>query len=232
MSEPDPEVYDKELVFMPYRKSLRFVEDLVCAEAGFGASVLDLMCGTGYLLNQINKDRRDLNLVGVDIDRTNLDYAQRKYDTIPCITFRVGDVLRLEEKKEYDVVMCTGAMHHLEYRDQGDLPRKMASVAKQKGICIVSDCYVDDYNNEIERKLAAKRLGYEYSLETIKNGAPKEVVIECVNILGNDILGDEFKTSLKKRLLFFEGLFDDVQTFKTWPDHESEYGDYITVCRK
>ena len=47
----------------------------------------------------------------------------------------------------------------------------------------------------------------------------------------NDVLMKEFKTSLRKRLLIFEKYFAVVDTMKTWPAIESDYGDYISILR-
>ena len=69
--------------------------------------------------------------------------------------------------------------------------------------------------------------------ETIKNSAPDEVVAATVDILYNDVMMDgEFKDSLKKRLPIFEKYFKNVEVIKTWPDFDSEHGDYIMICRK
>ncbi|MBU1111527.1 MAG: hypothetical protein KJ896_02000, partial [Nanoarchaeota archaeon] len=109
--------------------------------------------------------------------------------------------------------------------------KRMASMVKPEGIVLVSDCYVDDYLDETERKVAAAKLGYEYLRATILNGAPQQVVEETIDILSNDVLMKEFKTSLRKRAEVFNRVFGDVLTIKNWPNFESEYGDYVSICR-
>jgi hypothetical protein len=107
----------------------------------------------------------------------------------------------------------------------------MASIAKPGGFVLISDCYIDDYSNETQRQVAAAKLGYEYLRETIQNGAPQPVVKATIEILWNDVLMKEYKTSMKKRKSIFESIFYNVETLKTWPVFESEYGDYISICR-
>lgn len=99
------------------------------------------------------------------------------------------------------------------------------------GFGIISDCYIDSYANEIERKLAATRLGYEYLKETIRNGSPDSVTAVTADILRNDVLGIEFKTALAHRLPIFMKLFEDVETFKIWPNEQTEFGDFVTVLK-
>ena len=79
-------------------------------------------------------------------------------------------------------------------------------------------------------KTAAK-LGYEYVRETIQNGAPPAVIEAALDILRSDVMGEEFKTSLRKRSQIFGRVFQSIQTFKTWPEPQLRYGDYISVCR-
>ena len=73
---PPAEVYERELVFMPYKKSLAAVCNSVCTKAPQNGKVLDLMSGPGYLLNQIKSRRPDLTLKGVDIEPSYIDYAR------------------------------------------------------------------------------------------------------------------------------------------------------------
>jgi 2-polyprenyl-3-methyl-5-hydroxy-6-metoxy-1,4-benzoquinol methylase len=190
--------------------------------------LLDLMCGPGYLLGKISSIRKDLLLQGVDISYNYIDYAKKRYHGI---NFEIGNVRLYEPKKRFDMVVCTGALHHIPYEKQSSLIDRMVSMTKPGGRCIISDCYIDDYSDEIGRKLAAAKLGYEYLKETMKNGAPKEIIASLIDILQNDVMMDEFKTSLKKRLSLLEKVFKIVKVLKTWPETESQYGDYCILLK-
>lgn len=226
---PDSKIYEQELRYMPYRDSLQKVLDYICKNAPANGTLLDLMCGPGYLLGKIASKRKDLKLNGVDIDKRYINFSRKKY---PRIDFEMGNVLSWKSKELFDVVICTGSLHHIPYNQQKNAVKKMASLVKPEGFAIISDCYVDDYSNETERKLAAAKLGYEYLRETIQNGANQQVIESTIDILWNDVLIKEFKISLKKRLPIFERIFGRVETLKTWPKFKSEYGDYISICRK
>jgi hypothetical protein len=108
---------------------------------------------------------------------------------------------------------------------------KISKSLKEDGFCIVADPYTDDYSNENERKLAASKLGYEYITATIKNRADEDIVKATIDILHNDVMGFEFKTSLKKLEPVFHKFFRKVDITKTWPQEDSEYGDYFIVLR-
>ncbi len=228
---PSPEVYEKELSFMPYKDSLAKVLGIISSQTPVNGSLLDLMCGPGYLLGQIAAQRTDLSLHGVDFDKRYVDYAKKHY---PIIDFQMGDALTWKPIQPFDAVICTGALHHIPYEKQAGVVERMASMVKPDGFCIVSDCYIDDYSREVERRLAAAKLGDEYLRETKQNGAPDEVIEELINIRYNDVMMHEFKTSLEKRLPIFGKNFKEVEVHKTWPDTNAlqGYGDYVVVCRK
>lgn len=225
---PPSQVYEQELKFMPYKKSLKRVEETIVSQMPHNGSLLDLMSGPGYLLGRIARRRPDLSLRGVDLDQEYIRHAQERY---PKISFSVGDVLNWKHKGSFDAVICTGALHHIPYRQQEKVVRRISSMILPGGFGIVSDCYVDDFSNETERQLAAAKLGYEYLRETIENGAPKKVIEATADILSNDILMAEFKTSIAKRTPIFKKYFQQVKTFRTWPTKSSGYGDYITILK-
>jgi 2-polyprenyl-3-methyl-5-hydroxy-6-metoxy-1,4-benzoquinol methylase len=228
-SLPPPETYEGELAYMPYKDSLKAVEDVICSRAPKGGRLLDLMCGPGYLLGRIAERRGDLTLYGVDLDKEYIEYARRKYSGL---RLGVGDVLDRSGGSDFDVVICTGAVHHLPYKRQEEFIKNFSSFIKWEGFGLISDCYVDDYDSEKERKLAAAKLGYEYLRETIGNGAPDDVVAATAEILCNDVMKEEFKTSLAKRIPLFRKYFGKVELFKTWPCEDTEYGDYYVVLER
>ena len=227
MKLPESELYEKSLRYWPYKKALRIVTEYIVNRAPEHGSLLDIMCGPGYLLGEIVKKRKDLQLTGVDIDKR---YVTHGRETYPDTSFIKGDVLRWRPKSRFDIVVCTGALHHISYGNQELAVSNISTMVKPGGFAIISDCYIDDYSDEIERKLAAEKLGHEYLIATIRNNAPNKVIAWTVGILSNDVLKKEFKTSLAKRLPVIKKHFGSVKTFKTWPEAESEYGDYIHIC--
>ena len=142
-----------------------------------------------------------------------------------------------------DVVICTAGLHHIPYEKQEEFVYKLHRLTDfdKQGFAIVADPYIDDYdrNYEKERKLAAAKLGYEYLLATMKNGAPNHIISACIDIMHNDIMRDEYKTAAYYARNIFFHYFNDIEMHQTWPkeeaknithaDFKSEYGDYYFV---
>jgi 2-polyprenyl-3-methyl-5-hydroxy-6-metoxy-1,4-benzoquinol methylase len=225
---PESELYEEELRYMPYRDSIKRVVDYICANSPEGSSMLDMMCGPGYLLGKVFERRKDMELKGVDIDDRYITYSSRKY---PDINFEVGDILFWDARTQYEAVVCTGALHHIQYEYQKTAVERMSRMVKPGGFAIISDCYIDDYADEPQRRYAARKLGLEYMKDTALNGAPDHIIDGTIKIMENDIAMKEFKTSLSKRIPILKGIFREVDTLKVWPSVQSQYGDYISICR-
>ncbi|MDP1884472.1 MAG: class I SAM-dependent methyltransferase [Candidatus Moranbacteria bacterium] len=225
---PTPKIYEQEYTYMPWGILISAVLDIIKARAPLGGGVIDLMCGTGYLLGEIKKSRSDLILEGIDKDNGFIHYAQKKHPTIP---FRIANVLSWSPAGKYDLVLCTGALHHLPYADQIPFLEKIPACLTRDGFAILADTYIDDYSSGQERKQAAAKLGCEYLLATIENDAPKKITQAAVDILCNDVMGFEFKTSIEKMRPAFKRLFSKVEIKKTWPKSATAYGDYYCICR-
>ena len=226
---PKSEIYEQEFEYMSWGIAVRKVLETIKHNAPKNGNILDLMCGPGYLLGELSKKRNDLLLEGVDISDEFIQHAQNKY---PNISFYVGDVLSWQTTKKYDVVACTAGIHHLPYDKQEWFLKSISQLLKPNGFAIFADPYIDDYFNETERKQAAAKLGYEYLATTINNGGSHDVISAAVDVLYNDVMWFEYKTSVKKLEPIFKKLFSEVEINKTWPEKNSWYGDYYVVCKK
>ena len=71
---PHPDTYEQELLYMPWKRMTKEVAETVCRMVRHKSNILDLMCGTGYLLGQIKLCRPDLNLWGVDLNNDFVKY--------------------------------------------------------------------------------------------------------------------------------------------------------------
>ena len=228
MKMPEAKIYAEGLKYWPYRASLQYVLGYVSKWSPPEATVTDLMCGTGDLLGKLAELRPDLNLAGVDINKEYVEYGNKTY---PSVRFVQGDVLDTVVRNS-DVVLCTGSLHHVPYEQQEQAIINIAAAMKRDGFAVIADCYIDDYNGEHERRLAAAELGYAYLRATIENGAPADVLGWTADILRNDVCMDEFKTSIKKRLPLFKKHFREVEQDCLWPlpSAKANYGDYAHVC--
>jgi SAM-dependent methyltransferase len=226
---PTAEVYEKEFTYMPWGRLVVEVEKFVLTNAPKGAKVLDLLCGPGYLLGKLQKQRNDIAYLGVDLETGFIEHARKLY---PSINFEVADAARWESDQNYDVILCTAGLHHLPYQQQEPFIEKISKLLKPGGFAIIGDPYIDDYVNETERKLAGAKLGYEYLDVTIKNGGTDDVIKAAIDVMSNDVLLVEYKSSVKKIKPLFEKYFDIVEMHKTWPRENTGYGDYWFLLKK
>jgi len=214
---------------MPWGILVREIIEYVVENVPQGGTVLDLLCGTGYLLGELQQKRPDISFVGVDLESEFIEYAKKRY---PGIGFVVGDAMTWGGDRTFDSVLCTGGLHHLSYEKQEEFIRKISQLVKPEGFAIVGDPYIDSYTNENERKAAATKLGNEYLAATMHNGAPDDVIKATASLIENDVLLVEFKDSLENVEPYFKKAFSSVEKHKTWPKADTQYGDYYFVLRK
>ena len=224
-----PEVYDLSLKYFPHGCLLDRVAEFIVGKAPKNGRILDLMCGTGCLLGKIKEKRKDLISVGVDIDTEYINFAKSRYDGIEFI---IGDVLQWQTPHKSDFVICTGGIHHIPYEKQAPFLHTIPSMLKPDGIFIYGDSFIDDYDNERERRAAAVKLGYAYFKETKKRGAPNVILDATRDILCNDVNGLEFKISLNMAREIVGEIFNEIQVLKIWPKEYAPYGDCIIIAKE
>jgi len=73
-----------------------------------GASVLDVGCGLGGLLDYFARVGRRVEYVGVDISAKMIEAARERH---PGATFEVRDVLASPPARQFDFVICSGTLN-------------------------------------------------------------------------------------------------------------------------
>jgi 2-polyprenyl-3-methyl-5-hydroxy-6-metoxy-1,4-benzoquinol methylase len=225
---PISKVYEDLSIYSPWNLTLNNVLNFIKQNSQAKSKVLDLMCGTGFLLNRIKIERPDLALYGFDSNKDFISFATKSY---PNIEFSEKDVFNMVEDIKFDIIICTGGTHHLEDEKKMSFLNLIKKSLNPDGVAIIADPYIADFTNESERKLAAAELGYEYLLYAINKQANIEVIKECIEIMKNDILFIEYKSSISKFKPILEEVFSDIKFIKSWPENKSEFGDYYFICK-
>jgi 2-polyprenyl-3-methyl-5-hydroxy-6-metoxy-1,4-benzoquinol methylase len=223
---PSSETYEKEYHHFPWKTIINKSIYFVVKNAPKNGKVLDLMCGTGYILNKIKQQRPDLELIGIDISSEFISFAKKNYAGIDFIE---QNALDWNSNNEFDIIVCTGGIHHIKYNKQELITEKISKALKKNGKAIFADPFISDYSNEEERKLKAVELGSEYIKATLKTNPTQDVLNASIDIMRNDVLGLEYKTSLKKLKPVYKKYFSKIEIIKTWPEEETEYGDYLII---
>lgn len=108
------------------RRVLRAVADLGGAEA----SVLDIGSGGGGFLSRAARLAPGAKLIGLDISRVALRFAQSAAP--PCVHFVIGDARRLPMRSSsVDVATCSLFLHHFDPHDVRAILAEMARVARR-----------------------------------------------------------------------------------------------------
>jgi ubiquinone/menaquinone biosynthesis C-methylase UbiE len=247
---PDPKTYEEEMKYFPWGQLIDQVAEYVIKNAPQNGRAIDLMCGPGYLMGLIKERRPDLDVWGFDINEGFLDHAHQHYPNVHLI---LADILKSEIVVPFDVVICTGGLHHLPYDKQPELLVKICNAMKDDGFAIIADPCIGPYWGEQLRRCKAVELGSEYLIATIRNKAPDDVLKAAVDIIANDVLGYEYKNSARNLWQMLNDYFELYRVRRIWPPKNpfernmerdvviksdtslpfgEGYGDYVFVVKK
>jgi len=102
-----------------------------------GMKVLDVGCGSGRLLSELN--RHKINYLGVDFSQVLLEQAKKHF---PHRKFLLRDVTKEEGWQrigQYDALFCLGVLHHLPDRQsQHEVLKQMFLHTKPEGFIMIS----------------------------------------------------------------------------------------------
>ena len=110
--------------------------------------LLDVGCGTGNLLLEINKNSKDSILYGIDLSPKMIQIAKSKSENSKNISFKIGSGDKLPyESNFFDYVICSHSLHHHPNPEKSLI--EINRVLKPEGTLIV----VDGFTNGILRKI-------------------------------------------------------------------------------
>lgn len=225
---PTPETYELEYDFWPWGTLLSKTADLVAKITPPRGLVVDLMCGTGYLLHQIHRRRPDLRLCGCDISVPYVQYAQRRY---PEANVVVHDALLYRPPGAVSTAICTAGIHHLERDMQPELLKKIADLMADDGQLVVGEELIPEHGDLIGRKLAVIALSSRLLSYATERSAPDAVLEAATDVLCNDLLErGEYKLTLSGVCDLLSRRFRIETQDHIWPADQSDSGDYVFLC--
>lgn len=74
------------------------------------STVIDVGCGVGTLLSEINGKKQNIKLSGIDISKKGLKLAKKN---LPTVTLYNLDITKDYLKKEFDLTICSEVLEHL-----------------------------------------------------------------------------------------------------------------------
>lgn len=103
-----------------------------------GGKILDLGCGYGLLANLIALKNPDTSVVGIDLKASRIRVARRSAVNRDNVRFLLGAVEEIE-MGEYDVVVMTDVLHHLDDAKANTLLKTISSGLSGDGLLAILD---------------------------------------------------------------------------------------------
>ncbi len=227
---PSPAVYEKEYSYWPWGRLLSSVADWVSDNAPRNAFVVDYMCGTGFLLNEIASRRPDLSVMGCDISQSYVEYGKSVYCNLNVV---MAGALTFEPSSPVDIAICTAGLHHLPRNDQPTFLEKLSRELSDEGFVLLGEEVIREYDTEDARKQAVLELFTSLMSHLDQRDAPIEVIDAAVKTFVNDWYErGEYKVSQPECERMLRPFFEVISTRQTWTDGSDHFGDFLFLCRK
>lgn len=158
-----PKVYDEMMIHVNYKRWAKYVYTILKKEHFKNGTLLDIGCGTGEFIKQMQKYNYDLN--GCDSSNEMIDIARKK---LPHIDFHYSALPLLFEipDNEYNIMLCLfDTMNYLQ--DESVLTNSLQNICqkiKSPGIFIfdvVTKSYCEQhFQNYSENEVLEKKTAY------------------------------------------------------------------------
>jgi SAM-dependent methyltransferase len=116
-----------------FRSRNRLIIQLLTKHFAQARSVLEVGCGTGFVLSGISEARPELEVVGSELHPEGLAFAQRR---LPKADLYQMDARHIPFQSEFDVVLALDVIEHIE--DDEAVIAEMFKAARPGGGAIVS----------------------------------------------------------------------------------------------
>jgi len=116
-----------------FRSRNRLVIQLLTKHFAHARSLLEVGCGTGFIISGVNDARSELELVGSDLHPAGLAFAQRR---LPDADLYQMDARHIPFDSEFDVVLALDVIEHI--REDEAVLAQIFKAVKPGGGAIVS----------------------------------------------------------------------------------------------
>ncbi|MCD6590651.1 MAG: class I SAM-dependent methyltransferase [Candidatus Aenigmarchaeota archaeon] len=184
-------------------RSLIFPFGLIMNEIPDRGNMLDVGSGHGTFPLYVAKRKRDLSVLGVEMDRRRVLIAREKAKGLKNVKFVCSDFRVFEVRGKFNVVACLDVLHHIPKVSHTEVIRKIYKLLKPNGVFILV---------EIDTRPLPKYL-WNYVHDFV-----------FTRSLNMNYVGRGEIASLVKSCGFSISSVKDASTFL--------YGRYMLVCRK
>ncbi len=126
--------------------------------------VLDIGCGNGALTYDVA--RKAKYVYGIDINAKNIEYARQKYNA-DNITYIIGDATEYKFNEDFDVIILSNVLEHIEKRNEFLLKIRDLSDTFLIRVPMINRDWVVLYKKELGLPYMSDPTHYtEYTLES------------------------------------------------------------------
>ena len=103
--------------------------------SGIPKNILDFGCGDGLMTEEINLKFPSTKMYGTDNSGESIEIAEKKH---PHITFKTTtNNLHMFEKNMFEVIVCAGVFHHIQFSEHKDYISEITRVLKPGGVFVM-----------------------------------------------------------------------------------------------
>jgi ubiquinone/menaquinone biosynthesis C-methylase UbiE len=172
-------------------------------EAGEGAKIMDLGCGTGNLIAHLLERCPGAKIYGVDPSMNMIEVSASRFAGEPRVNISLGDGTRVDFLSEqFDYVVSNIALHHVFPELRGRCAGEIARVLKPGGILVYSDMFAEVSGDAEDparcRDVVEKMVAY--SLHNLDIGAYEKMLFLLEQIPKHIRMEGEYMTTVDEWL--------------------------------
>lgn len=120
--------------------------------------ILEVACGPGFLSYIMAQQYPSITVLGTDISKQLIRYAQKRNGSLPNLKYAVRDAYALPDNdSEYDLVICNASLHH--FAKPAALITEMLRVTREGGKVYIFDLTRDMPEEYFEQLQSWEREG-------------------------------------------------------------------------
>jgi SAM-dependent methyltransferase len=170
--------------------------DFFTARIHAGESVLDIGCGIGAVAHDI-ASRCGATVTGIDMSEANIATARSRFSHTD-LTYLVGDALEIIPEGNFDVVVLSNVLEHIE--DRVGFLRRAQSAAQARRWLIRVPLFERDWRVPLKRELGVEwRLDPTHFTEYTQESFQEETVAAGFDITHLEVRWGEIWAELRPR---------------------------------
>jgi ubiquinone/menaquinone biosynthesis C-methylase UbiE len=99
--------------------------------------ILDVACGTGFLIKKLLETNSKIEITGIDISKEMIAIAKKRFENNKNVTLIKANAEKFEVKDKFNIIIFNSAMHYI--KDIEDLIVKLRQLLSSNGYLIIVD---------------------------------------------------------------------------------------------